>query len=66
MKTELNLSYEQAYAELTRILQLLQDQEISLEDMTKHLQRAKELILYCREKLNLTAKELEQVFAEEE
>ena len=65
-RTELNLTYEQAYAELNKILQLLQDQEISLEEMTSHLQRAKELILYCREKLNLTEKELEQIFNEEE
>lgn len=60
------LTYEQAYAELTKILQTLQKHDLSLADMTAHLKRAKELIEFCREQLYLTEDELATLFEDEE
>jgi exodeoxyribonuclease VII small subunit len=60
------LTYEQAYAELTRILHTLQNTEISLDELGVHLQRARELMGFCREKLYLTEKELDTLFRTEE
>lgn len=65
-KQHKQLTYEQAYAELTSILQVLQSSDIELEELTKHLRRAKELLLFCRDQLHLTEKELETIFSEEE
>ena len=59
-------TYEQAYAELTKILQVLQSQEMSLEEMTGHLRRARELIQFCQEKLHITEAELESILEDEE
>jgi exodeoxyribonuclease VII small subunit len=59
-------TYELAYAELTKILQVLQSHEVSLEEMTAHIHRAKELITFCQQQLHLTELELESIFDEEE
>jgi exodeoxyribonuclease VII small subunit len=60
------LTYEGAYAELSKILQILQGQEVGLEELTVHLRRAKELIQFCQEQLRLTENELETIFTSEE
>lgn len=66
MSKKEQLTYERAHAELGKILQTLQRHDISLEEMTTHLHRAKELIEFCREQLYLTESELEDIFAEDE
>jgi exodeoxyribonuclease VII small subunit len=65
-KQPTSLTYERAYAELSKILQILQNQEIGLEEMTAHLHRAKELINFCRTQLHLTEEELSSIFSDEE
>lgn len=60
------LTYERAYAELSTILQTMQGQETGLEEMTVLLRRARELIVFCREQLHLTERELKSIFDEEE
>jgi exodeoxyribonuclease VII small subunit len=65
-KRNQEMTYELAYAELSKILQVLQNQEISLEEMTAHLRRAKELITFCQEQLHITETELGSIFDEEE
>lgn len=65
-KQHKQLTYELAYAELNKILQVLQSADIGLEELTAHLKRAKELILFCREQLHLTEKELALIFSDEE
>lgn len=65
-KQHKQLTYEQAYAELTSILHLLQGNDIELDELTKQLRRAKELMHFCREQLLVTEKELESIFSEEE
>jgi exodeoxyribonuclease VII small subunit len=68
MSKKQELTYERAYAELSKILHTLQNHDVGLEELelTTHLQRAKELIRFCQQKLHLTEKELEEIFADEE
>ena len=65
-KKDTVLTYERAYAELSKILQILQSHEVGLEELTAHLRRAKELIQFCQVQLHLTEKELEDIFSDEE
>lgn len=50
MKKE-NLNYDTAYAELTRILEQLQSNEVGLEELALKLQRASELTEFCKNRL---------------
>jgi exodeoxyribonuclease VII small subunit len=58
------LTYEEAYAELTGIMQELEDETISVDKLTLRVKRAMELIRYCREKLLLTEKEINELITE--
>lgn len=58
------ISYKKSIEELESILQLLERNELDLDQMTQQLQRATELIRYCREKLHKTDEELQSVFKE--
>ena len=59
------MTYEAAYAELQQILATLQQQEVGLDDLARHLTRARELITYCRERLRAVEEDLEDIFEEE-
>ena len=59
------LTYERAYAELRKILNAVQQDEVGLEQLAAELKRAKELIAFCREKLHAVEEELEEIFEEE-
>ena len=65
-KQHTQLTYERAFAELSKILQVVQGQDVGLEELTVHLRRAKELIQYCQEQLRQTESELEMIFSNEE
>ncbi|MGI9160169.1 MAG: exodeoxyribonuclease VII small subunit [Saprospiraceae bacterium] len=52
------LNYESAYAELQRILQELQEETVSIDELAAKVARAKDLILFCRERLRQTEEEL--------
>ncbi len=57
-------SYKKAIEELESILQLLEQNEVDVDQMTKQLKRATELIGFCREKLHKTDVELQAIFKE--
>lgn len=59
------LTYEQALAELQAIVADLQEDAIGIEQLSDRMQRAAELIQYCREKLRKTEEDLERLFEEE-
>lgn len=61
----MNLTYEQAYTELQQILQALQEEQVSVDELGERSRRAAELLRYCREKLRHTEAELETLFPEE-
>lgn len=58
---EKSLSYDQAYAELQSILAELQQSETSIEDLTKKIKKASELINYCKTKLRSTEKDIQKL-----
>ena len=60
MSRRKKLTYEEAYRELENILQQLQEGEISMEKLPELVQRAGELVNYCREKLRSIEKEVEK------
>ncbi|MEM1214959.1 MAG: exodeoxyribonuclease VII small subunit [Bacteroidota bacterium] len=51
-------SYEAALQELETILQDLQGEQTSIDELTARSERAAELIAYCREKLRSTEAKL--------
>lgn len=51
-------TYESAYAELQQILQELQNDAVSMDDLTTKIARANQLIRFCRERLRMTEEEV--------
>lgn len=52
------LTYEAAYAELQEIVQALQEERISIDDLPAQIARAQVLIRFCRERLRQTEEEV--------
>ena len=63
-KKHLKLTYEEARKELEDILDELQNKVITIDDLTAKTKRAKELVLFCQEKLRTTQEELDSLFEE--
>lgn len=59
---EQTLTYETAQLELEEILQELQKQAISVDELADKSKRAMELISFCKEKLRTVETELSQAF----
>jgi exodeoxyribonuclease VII small subunit len=57
-----NTSYQKAYDELQKIVTQLQNDEIGLDDLSKSVKRAGELIKACKEKLRNVELEIDQIF----
>ncbi len=64
MSPKKKLTYEDAYRELESILLKLQEEEVNMEELPKLVQRAGELVNYCREKLRKVEKEVEKLLEE--
>jgi len=60
-----NTSYQKSYDELQQIVTKLQNDEISLDDLSKSVKRAGELIKACKEKLRNVELEIDQLFDKE-
>lgn len=58
------MTYEEAIHELEEILQALQQQQISIDQLNAQSERAAELIRYCQGKLKDTEERLGQLFNE--
>lgn len=56
------MTYEKAYQQLQEILHQLKNEEVSIDQMKKHVTKARKLIITCREKL----REIEADLLEEE
>lgn len=57
-------TYESALEELQQITQHLQEGKIGIDELALQLQRAAELIRFCREKLRSVEKDIEGLFEE--
>jgi len=53
-----NMTYEEAFARLTRITETLEDTTLPLSELSKLYKEGRELISFCREMLDTTEKEL--------
>lgn len=64
MKQVEDLSYEEALAELEQIVAQLQQQSVSIEELTAQSERAKELVVYCQKRLREVDLQLGDLFEE--
>jgi exodeoxyribonuclease VII small subunit len=55
------ITYDAAYAELSQILNTLQDEDTSLDELSTLLKRANELADYCKTKLRSIEEEIEKI-----
>lgn len=58
---EERMTYERAYEELETIMQDLQEDKISVDDLTVKVKRAAELITFCNTMLRSTEVEVEKI-----
>jgi exodeoxyribonuclease VII small subunit len=54
-------NYDEAVKELEEILQLLENNELKIDDLTQKAKRATVLVEYCKEKLRKTTEELDEI-----
>ena len=59
--TEKPMTYEKAYEELERIMTDLQEDKISVDDLTVKVKRAAELITFCNTMLRATEDEVTKI-----
>lgn len=55
------INYKEAYDELLSINEELENNEIGIDDLTKKLKRAGELIKICRDQIKLTEEETKNI-----
>ncbi len=57
-------SYAEAFSELQKIVRELEDGEIGVDDLSEKVKRAAELIRICKEKLQHTEEDVQQILKE--
>jgi exodeoxyribonuclease VII small subunit len=63
---EKNLTYEQAYKELTEIAREIEQESISVDVLAQKVKRASELITLCQAKLRSTETEVNKIISQME
>ena len=58
----MKISYEDAIKELQETVAQLQEDEVSIDELSEKVKRATALIAYCREKLRSTEEEIGGLF----
>lgn len=61
-KKEMN--YASAKAELEKIVTLIESGDLDVDQLTKYVKRASELVVFCKEKLTKTDEDLKKVLDE--
>jgi exodeoxyribonuclease VII small subunit len=56
--------YQEAYDELVAIVKELEENEVSIDDMSKKVKRAAVLARLCKEKLKVTEQEITDILQE--
>jgi exodeoxyribonuclease VII small subunit len=64
-KQKTKLTYEAALQELQTIVAQLQEEAVSMDDLSEKVSRATELLNFCRERLRLTEEQVEGLFRTE-
>ncbi len=55
----MNLTYNQAYSELSKLVDQIEDDKIQLDTLAEKVKQAKELIDYCETRLRFIDKDVE-------
>lgn len=63
MKNE-EITYKAAKAEIKKIVALIESDELDVDQLTKYVKRASELVVFCKQKLTETDEELQKVLDE--
>jgi exodeoxyribonuclease VII small subunit len=58
----MNISYEKAQEELQAIVKDLQEEHVNIDELSKKVKRAAELVEYCKEKLRTTEEAIGGLF----
>ena len=64
-KKGLDISYDEAKEKIEKTLQQLQDPELKIDDMSKMVDEAVELIQYCENSLLKTKQKIDDAIGEE-
>ena len=59
-----NLSYDEAIARLDQLVKQLEEEDQGMDDLTKMVQEASELVTVCKQKLKMTSDEIKKAFEE--
>lgn len=62
----MNLTYNEAYASLSQLVDQIEDDTIMLDTLAEKIKQAKELIEYCEKKLRGIEEEVSDVLAGED
>ncbi len=54
-------TYEEAYTELQQIVSMLQQEQVSIDELAAYVERAQALIQFCRERLRHVEERLDEV-----
>lgn len=60
----MNLTYNQAYSELSKLVDQIEDDKIQLDTLADKVKKAKELIDYCETKLRSIDKDVEAALSD--
>lgn len=60
MEKKSKLTYETAFKELNTIVKDIESENVQLDELSKKIVRANELIAFCKEKLRLTEEEYQK------
>ena len=60
------MKYEEAFAELQKIVRRMENDEYSIDEIAVQLKAAQRLIKFCKDKLTKTEAEIQKIQAERE
>ncbi len=58
------LTYKEAVEEIEKIMAKLENEEIDIDELSKNVKRAGELITFCKQQLRNTEEEIEHLLGE--
>jgi len=58
------LTYNKAFAELEKIVSLIENEEIEIDNLVQQVKRAAELLTFCKEKLYSSEAEINKIMKE--
>ena len=59
------LNFDSAYAELLEIQNKIQDENVSVEEISKMIKRSTELIKFCKDRLRGIEEDIDEAFNDE-